>query len=89
MPFQVHLISRLGCIAVCLLATVGYAETKPTASPETKPAPRAARSVHLWWNAPEGTDFYNEMSIEQSTRGSYFMACGFSHGYFGMQSTLR
>ena len=53
-------------------------------------APRACRSVHLWWQTedgaqPEATAFYNELTVENSTRGSYFMACGFSKGYFGIQ----
>lgn len=47
--------------------------------------PKAARSVHLWWSAPEGSDFYNEARIEQSVPGSYFMACGWNTGYFGIQ----
>src|SRR5258705_5184671 len=47
--------------------------------------PRAARSVHLFYTAPEADWFYNELTVEQSTAGSYFMACGFSHGDFGMQ----
>jgi len=49
------------------------------------PAPRAARSVHLWWSAPEGTDFYNEARVQDSAPGSYFMACGWNTGYFGIQ----
>lgn len=48
-------------------------------------APRAARSVHLNYPAPTGDLFYNELTIEKSTAGSYFMACGFQHGYFGIQ----
>jgi hypothetical protein len=51
---------------------------------ETKP-PRAARSVHLGWSAPDGQIFYHEMTVEQSTRGSYFMAVGWNTGYFGIQ----
>jgi len=47
--------------------------------------PRAARSVHLRYAATEGDIFYNEMTVEQSTTGSYFMACGWNTGYFGMQ----
>lgn len=74
---------------VLSIALISHADPVPPAKPPAEAAkvdaPRAARSVHLWWNAPEGTDFYNEMSIEHSTRGSYFMACGFGHGYFGMQ----
>jgi hypothetical protein len=47
--------------------------------------PRAARSVHLSYAAGEGDLFYNEVTVEQSTPGSYFMACGWNTGYFGMQ----
>ncbi len=44
-----------------------------------------ASSVHLRWQAPEGVSFYNEMTVRESVPGSYFMACGFSRGYFGIQ----
>jgi hypothetical protein len=47
--------------------------------------PRAARSVHFGWKAPESALFYNEMTVLESTPGSYFMACGWSTGYFGVQ----
>ena len=47
--------------------------------------PRAARSVHLHFPAPEADAFYNELTVGRSVPGSYFMACGFSHGYFGIQ----
>ncbi len=47
--------------------------------------PRAARSVHLWYEAPESIAFYNEATVEKSSTASYFMACGFSKGYFGIQ----
>ncbi len=48
-------------------------------------APRAARSVHLQWGAAESEVFYLEAAVEQTTPGSYFMACGWSGGYFGIQ----
>ena len=47
--------------------------------------PRAARSVHLRYSAPAATAFYNELTVRQSVPGSYFMACGFRQGYFGIQ----
>jgi hypothetical protein len=47
--------------------------------------PRAARSVHLHYPAPEGDLYYNEMVVERSVPGSYFMACGWDTGYFGIQ----
>lgn len=46
---------------------------------------RAARSVHLGFPAPDALGFYNEMVVEQSVDGSYFMACGWNTGYFGIQ----
>lgn len=46
---------------------------------------RAARSVHLSYPAPEGRFFYNEVVVEKSVNGSYFMACGWNSGYFGIQ----
>lgn len=51
--------------------------------------PFLAPSTHLWYvppkpNAPYHA-FYNEMTVEKSYHGSYFMACGFNCGYFGIQ----
>ncbi|HUR44498.1 MAG TPA: DUF3472 domain-containing protein [Candidatus Saccharimonadales bacterium] len=45
----------------------------------------ACRSVHLGFPAAKGTAFYNEVRVEQSAPGSYFMVCGWRGGYFGMQ----
>ena len=45
----------------------------------------ACRSVHLGYPAPPGSAFYNEVAVEQSAPGTYFMVCGWSKGYFGMQ----
>ena len=47
--------------------------------------PRAARSVHWHFPAATGDVFYNEVTVAQSVNGSYFMACGWNTGYFGMQ----
>jgi len=51
---------------------------------------RRGPSVHLNYPLPPGFDaswFYNEVTVPegQDIQGSYFMACGFAHGYFGMQ----
>lgn len=51
--------------------------------------PRAARSVHLWYQAPQGVLFYNEATVDQSQPGTYFCVCGFNHGYFGIQELTR
>ena len=63
----------IGWFFVSALTTVTAAE------------PRAACSIHLGYPAPDATLFYNEMTIEKSTPGSYFMAAGWNTGYFGLQ----
>ncbi|MDE2505592.1 MAG: DUF3472 domain-containing protein [Planctomycetota bacterium] len=45
----------------------------------------ACRSVHLRYPAPEASAFYNEVAVEKSAAGTYFCACGFNQGYFGIQ----
>lgn len=47
--------------------------------------PRAARSVHLGYPAPAAAAFSIEMTVRESTAGSYFMAAGWDTGYFGIQ----
>ena len=47
--------------------------------------PRAARSVHWGWPAPEAEIFTTSMIVDESVPGSYFMACGWNTGYFGIQ----
>jgi len=51
--------------------------------------PRAARSVHLWYPAPDSTVFYNEVKVEESCAGTYFCVCAFRHGYFGIQERIN
>jgi hypothetical protein len=45
----------------------------------------ACRSVHLSYPTREGTAFYNEVTVDRSAPGTYFCACGWSKGYFGIQ----
>lgn len=45
----------------------------------------ACRSVHLGYEAPSATAFYNEVEVQQSAVGSFFMVCGWQGGYFGLQ----
>jgi hypothetical protein len=68
-------------VAVCSAGSFGVAAGQQAGAE----APRAARSVHLRYPAPEGTAFYNEVTVDESVPSSYFMACGFRHGYFGIQ----
>jgi hypothetical protein len=51
-------------------------------------ARRNAASVHLRFPVPAGTEvaaFYNEVTALEDPTATYYMACGFSRGYFGMQ----
>jgi hypothetical protein len=45
----------------------------------------ACRSVHLGYPAAEGVAFYNEMTVEKSADGTYFMAAGWGKGFYGLQ----
>ncbi|MDR3703630.1 MAG: DUF3472 domain-containing protein [Candidatus Sulfopaludibacter sp.] len=64
------------CAAAAILCLAGLSHAQE---------PRAARSVHLRYPGPQATAFYNELTVEESVPGSYFMACGFRQGYFGIQ----
>lgn len=49
---------------------------------------RNAASVHLFYPAPRGeeiTAFYTEVTGIEDPVHTYYMACGFDRGYFGMQ----
>ena len=68
--------ARRQSLAALLVAVAGVV---PAAEP------RAARSVHLRYPAPEAAVFTTEMTVLDSTAGSYFMAAGWDTGYFGLQ----
>jgi hypothetical protein len=77
--------ASLSTLRTCtLLFVAGLGISIAVAGPVVE-NPRAARSVHLHFLAPKGDVFYNEVTVEQTTDGSYFMACGWDTGYFGMQ----
>src|SRR4051812_45498886 len=79
---KLSLLLIAGCLLLC--------PTAGSIAADSPDAPtRAARSVHLWYPAPQAVAFYNEVTVERSTPGSYFMVCGFNHGYFGIQEKGR
>jgi hypothetical protein len=45
----------------------------------------ACRSVHLAYASSEAFAFYNEVTVQRTAPGSYFMVCGWKGGYFGIQ----
>jgi hypothetical protein len=49
---------------------------------------RNAASVHLFYPTPKDAKvamFYNEVTAVEDPVATYYMACGFTRGYFGMQ----
>ena len=68
--------------SLILLVAFSTAVTIVSAEPT---GPRAARSVHWGWPAPDAELFTTSMIVDQSVPGSYFMACGWNTGYFGIQ----
>jgi hypothetical protein len=69
---------------LCIAALVIIAAASSTPADE-KLKGIACRSVHLRYLPQEGIAFYNEMSVEKSSDGTYFMAAGWSKGYYGIQ----
>lgn len=74
------ILAALFAAPLPLLVAARGDEPEPPKTP-----PRAARSVHLGWQAPDTECFYLEAVVRKSTRGSYFMVCGWNTGYFGIQ----
>jgi hypothetical protein len=74
--------------------TFGDPETLLLGGPVAKDAQfnlktsRGAPSVHLWYPVPRDVQvewFYNEVTVKADPLWSYYMACGFRRGYFGIQ----
>jgi hypothetical protein len=47
--------------------------------------PKAARTVNLVYEVSEADVYYCEMVVEKTTDGSFFTACGWDNGFFGLQ----
>lgn len=78
-------MTSLGCVSLAALV-IGVLAAPARSAPGDEPT-RAARSVHLGyvWDGEDVNTFYNELTVERSVPGSYFMCCGFAGGYFGIQ----
>lgn len=74
----------LRTLSLLLLAAIALTNLHP-ASADERLKGIACRSVHLFYHADKGVAFYNELTPTQSAEGTYFMACGWSKGYFGIQ----
>lgn len=73
-----------------LVATITLLFASPHLRADEKLKGIACRSVHLAYQtengkAEKGAAFYNELTPKESADGTYFMACGWSKGYFGIQ----
>lgn len=71
--------------AILLLITLAAVLLTPLARADERLENIACRSVHLFFPSPECVAFYNDVTIERSAPGSYFMVCGWDKGYFGLQ----
>jgi hypothetical protein len=89
LSFDTVRVQRLPVIAGLLLAAnvcgLAAEPAEPNARRGDSGKPRAARSVHWGWPAPEAEIFSTSMIVDDSVPGSYFMACGWNTGYFGIQ----
>jgi hypothetical protein len=72
-------------LKVCICACAVGSLTVPAAFSVARTKVDACRSVHLRYNYPEAISFYNEVTADRSSPGTYFCACGFLTGYIGMQ----
>lgn len=79
-----RLRSRMRTSIVVMLA-VSLPASWATIRGDERLAGIACRSVHLQYPAPEGTAFYNELTVDRSADGTYFCICGFNQGYYGLQ----
>lgn len=77
--------SRRTWLPFAFAVTAGVAAVSVPTRADEKLKGIACRSVHLGYPAPEGTAFATEMVVRQSAPGTYFMACGWNKGYFGIQ----
>lgn len=71
--------------AVFLGVLIAAAGLTAAAVADEKLAGIACRSVHLGYRADKGTAFYNEVKVDKSAPGTYFMVCGWHGGYCGIQ----
>jgi hypothetical protein len=67
------------------LPLLGFLAAVPETEADERLQGIACRSVHLGYPAPEGWGFHNEVTVERSAVGTYFMVCGWNTGYFGLQ----
>jgi hypothetical protein len=75
------------CFAIFCLASLPAVHAA-TATATNSPAlivPKAARTATLVYEIGEADLYYGEMIVQKTTDGSFFMACGWDDGVFGLQ----
>ncbi|HPM81648.1 MAG TPA: DUF5077 domain-containing protein [Candidatus Anammoximicrobium sp.] len=70
---------------IAFVVIVSLVLSSPNWAAEPAAPPRAARSVQLGYRVPDAVLLYNEMTVLESTPGSYFMAAAWNTGHFGIQ----
>jgi len=81
---KIDLVKTSGAVELTSLDLAGAATVGAKANMKPR---RNAPSVHLGWQTqePKVEWFYNEIRAKTENTHSYYMACGFRRGYFGMQ----
>ncbi len=83
---------------LCIAAALPAADKPDKAKPAVKPATPSKRadSIHVAYRADKEIErgakvigFYTEIKIVKTKEGTFFMAAGFQHGYFGVQDLWR
>lgn len=78
---SVALAALTAAVAIAVAVHPGVAR----GAEATHQKPKAAASVHFGYPSADATVFAIDMVIEKCVPGSYFMACGWNTGYFGVQ----
>jgi hypothetical protein len=78
-------MDRDAAVTAAILVLFATAFSAPMSRADERLEGIACRSVHLNYPAPEGLAFYNEVTVDRSSEGTYFCVCGFNRGYFGLQ----
>lgn len=85
MPHPTLALTFIASFPTYLLAVVFILSPTVVANADEKLKDIACRSVHLGYPSETCLAFYNEVEVHTSAPGTYFMACGWDKGYYGIQ----
>ncbi len=86
--FELYGLKKTGAVYGSLHNLLLSGQASINAPVVIPPAQRGAPSVHLFYTLPQNSDivaFYNQVRARTTPLNTYYMACGWQRGYFGMQ----